>query len=60
VKGENTVKVVGPDLTVNEPSGRDSCPAADVRGVEDLGMFPSLGQSRGPRSSGREAAGATA
>src|SRR2546428_4508228 len=45
VKGENTVKVVGPDLTVNEAKAAEIVSALQhVRGVEDLGMFRSLGQ----------------
>ena len=45
VKGENTVKVVGPDLKVNEEKARELVGVlAEVRGVEDLGMFASLGQ----------------
>src|SRR5258708_1315998 len=45
VKGENTVKVVGPDLRINEEKAkliRDVL--AHVRGIEDLGLFQSLGQ----------------
>jgi heavy metal efflux system protein len=45
VKGENTVKVVGPDLKVNEQKAAEIVSALQqVRGVEDLGMFRSLGQ----------------
>ncbi len=45
VKGENTVKVVGPDLHVNEKKADEIVDVmAKVRGVEDLGMFHSLGQ----------------
>jgi cobalt-zinc-cadmium resistance protein CzcA len=45
VKGENTVKVVGPDLTVNEKKANEIVDVmAQVHGVEDLGLFPSLGQ----------------
>jgi cobalt-zinc-cadmium resistance protein CzcA len=45
VKGENTVKVVGPDLLVNEKKADEIVDVmATVRGVEDLGLFPSLGQ----------------
>ena len=45
VKGENTVKVVGPDLRVNEGKAGDIVDVmATVKGVEDLGLFPSLGQ----------------
>ena len=45
VKGENTVKVVGPDLKVNEQRAAEIVSILQqVRGVEDLGMFRSLGQ----------------
>jgi cobalt-zinc-cadmium resistance protein CzcA len=45
VKGENTVKVIGPDLKVNEQKAGEIVAALhQVRGVEDLGMFRSLGQ----------------
>ena len=45
VKGENTVKVVGPDLLVNEAKADEIVDVmAAVKGVEDLGLFPSLGQ----------------
>ena len=46
VKGENTVKVVGPDLRVNEAkAARDlSDIMARSRASTDLGMFRSLGQ----------------
>jgi cobalt-zinc-cadmium resistance protein CzcA len=45
VKGENTVKVVGPDLHVNEAKARAAAAImAGVAGVSDLGMFRSLGQ----------------
>jgi cobalt-zinc-cadmium resistance protein CzcA len=45
VKGENTVKVVGPDLHVNEDKANEIVDVmAEVKGVEDLGLFPSLGQ----------------
>ena len=45
VKGENTVKVVGPDLLVNETKAEEIVNAlAKVHGVEDLGIFRSLGQ----------------
>jgi len=45
VKGENTVKVVGPDLKMNEAKAAEVVSALQqVRGVEDLGMFRSLGQ----------------
>jgi cobalt-zinc-cadmium resistance protein CzcA len=45
VKGENTVKVVGPDLQVNEKKAAEIVDVMEgVRGVHDLGLFPSLGQ----------------
>ncbi len=45
VKGENTVKVVGPDLHVNESKAEDIVEVLKkVPGVEDLGIFRSLGQ----------------
>jgi heavy metal efflux system protein len=45
VKGENTVKVIGPDLHVNEAKANEILDVmASVRGVKDLGMFHSLGQ----------------
>jgi heavy metal efflux system protein len=45
VKGENTVKVVGPDLRINEDKANEIVDVmAQVKGVEDLGLFPSLGQ----------------
>ncbi len=45
VKGENTVKVVGPDLTVNEKKANEIVDVmSGIKGVEDLGLFPSLGQ----------------
>ncbi len=45
VKGENTVKVVGPDLHVNEAKAQEIVAVmAKVRGVTDLGQFHTLGQ----------------
>jgi heavy metal efflux system protein len=45
VKGENTVKVVGPDLKVNETKAREIVAAlGGVKGIEDLGLYESLGQ----------------
>ena len=39
VKGENTVKVVGPDLNVNEANAEEILDVMkDVPGVQDLGM----------------------
>ncbi len=43
VKGENTVKVVGPDLKLNEQKAADVARVLEsVRGVEDLGVFRTL------------------
>jgi cobalt-zinc-cadmium resistance protein CzcA len=45
VKGENTVKVVGPDLRLNEHKAAEIARALQaVRGIEDLGVFRTLGQ----------------
>ncbi len=45
VKGENTVKVVGPDLRVNEAKGDEVIRTLKtVPGVQDLGLFRTLGQ----------------
>jgi cobalt-zinc-cadmium resistance protein CzcA len=45
VKGENTVKVMGPDLHVNEAKAQEIKDVLQkVHGVEDLGVFRSLGQ----------------
>jgi cobalt-zinc-cadmium resistance protein CzcA len=45
IKGENSVKVVGPDLRVNEAKAEAIVDTmSKVPGVKDLGMFPSLGQ----------------
>jgi cobalt-zinc-cadmium resistance protein CzcA len=45
VKGENTVKTVGPDLRTNEEKAKQIRNVlATIRGIEDLGMFQSLGQ----------------
>ena len=45
VKGENTVKIVGPDLKTDEDLGRKvMAELAQVHGIQDLGMFESLGQ----------------
>ncbi len=45
VKGENTVKVIGPDLAVDEDIARQIvAKMTGVRGIADLGMFPSIGQ----------------
>ena len=45
VKGENSVKVIGPDLTVNEDlAGKIVDVMQNINGIKDLGMFHSLGQ----------------
>jgi cobalt-zinc-cadmium resistance protein CzcA len=45
VKGENTVKVIGPDLKVNEEKADQIVDVlGGVHGVTDLGMLHSLGQ----------------
>jgi cobalt-zinc-cadmium resistance protein CzcA len=45
VKGENTVKIIGPDLAVDEDIGRKIVEKlSGVRGIVDLGMLPTLGQ----------------
>jgi cobalt-zinc-cadmium resistance protein CzcA len=45
VKGENSVKIVGPDLKVNQRIAEGVVNAmSPVPGVADLGMFSSLGQ----------------
>jgi len=45
VKGENTVKVTGPSLVVNEAKAREVLAVLQrVRGIEDLGLYESLGQ----------------
>ena len=45
VKGENTVKVVGPSLVVDEGKAREIAAALKaVRGIEDLGVVQTLGQ----------------
>jgi cobalt-zinc-cadmium resistance protein CzcA len=45
VKGENTVKVVGPDLHVDESKAEEIVEVLKgIQGVEDLGIFRSLGQ----------------
>jgi cobalt-zinc-cadmium resistance protein CzcA len=45
VKGENSVKVKGPDIERNEATADAIVEVmGDVRGVKDLGMFATLGQ----------------
>jgi heavy metal efflux system protein len=58
VKGENTVKVVGPDLRVDENKASEIVAAMrDIRGVADLGIFRSLGQPAIRITPSRTAAG---
>jgi len=58
VKGENTVKVVGPDLRVDEnKAGEIVAAMKDIRGVADLGIFRSLGQPAIRITPSRAAAG---
>ncbi|MGO8971355.1 MAG: efflux RND transporter permease subunit [Myxococcaceae bacterium] len=45
VKGENSVKVMGPDIKSNDAvANAVMATMSKVKGVEDLGLFPSLGQ----------------
>ena len=45
VKGENSVKVVGPDLALNDKKAAEiAAVMAKVEGVKDLGAFKSVGQ----------------
>jgi cobalt-zinc-cadmium resistance protein CzcA len=45
VKGENSVKVKGPDIERNEATAASLVDVMEhVRGVKDLGLFPTLGQ----------------
>ena len=45
VKGENTIKIVGPDLRVDEEKADEIIAAMrGVKGVTDLGVFRSIGQ----------------
>jgi cobalt-zinc-cadmium resistance protein CzcA len=45
VKGENTIKVVGPSLEVDEQKAREIAGVLKtVRGIEDLGIVQTLGQ----------------
>jgi cobalt-zinc-cadmium resistance protein CzcA len=45
VKGENTIKVVGPDLAVDEKKAQEIIEVMkNVKGVTDLGLFRSIGQ----------------
>ena len=45
IKGENSIKVIGPDLKLNEQKAQDIVDVmGGVKGVADLGMFHTLGQ----------------
>jgi cobalt-zinc-cadmium resistance protein CzcA len=45
VKGENSIKVYGPDVKENEKYGQQIMDVLQkVQGIADLGLFPSLGQ----------------
>lgn len=45
VKGENTIKVVGPNIRMNEVKANEIITVmSSIRGVQDLGIFRSLGQ----------------
>jgi heavy metal efflux system protein len=45
VKGENSVKIIGPDLNVNEDLADKILDVMqNIKGIKDLGMFHSLGQ----------------
>lgn len=46
VKGENCLKIIGPDLVqLEELAERASAELTDVRGVQDVGIFSILGQT---------------
>jgi heavy metal efflux system protein len=58
VKGENTIKVTGPDIQVDEKKAEEIVALMQkVRGVHDLGIFRSLGQPSVRIIPDREAAG---
>lgn len=58
VKGENTVKVVGPDVRVDEAKAAEVLKAlSTVDGVADLGLFRSMGQPNVRITPDRERAG---
>jgi heavy metal efflux system protein len=58
VKGENTIKVTGPDIKVDEKKAEEILALMQkVRGVHDLGIFRSLGQPSVRIVPDREAAG---
>jgi cobalt-zinc-cadmium resistance protein CzcA len=45
IKGENSIKVIGPDLKTNEAKAEEILKVMEgIKGVKDLGMFRSLGQ----------------
>ncbi len=45
IKGENSIKVIGPDLRVNEAKAQEIVEVmSSIAGVKDLAMFHSLGQ----------------
>jgi cobalt-zinc-cadmium resistance protein CzcA len=45
IKGENSIKVIGPDLRVNEEKAKEIVEVmSHVAGVKDLAMFHTLGQ----------------
>lgn len=45
IKGENSIKVIGPDLKVNEKKAQEIVDVmGDIQGVKDLAMFHTLGQ----------------
>ncbi len=48
VKGENSVKIIGPDLNAAEVHGRACCPSgsgAGSAGIKNVGVFHIMGQS---------------
>ncbi len=58
VKGENTIKVTGPDIKLDEQKAEEILQLMQkVRGVSDLGIFRSLGQPSVRIIPDREAAG---
>jgi heavy metal efflux system protein len=58
VKGENTIKVTGPDIKVDEKKAEEILQLMQkVRGVHDLGIFRSLGQPSVRIIPDRESAG---
>jgi cobalt-zinc-cadmium resistance protein CzcA len=56
VKGENSVKVIGPDLTINQARAEDIADVLGaVKGIRDLGVIRSLGQPNIRITADREA-----